>query len=60
MRLKYCPSCRLSGRRVQIACILFPGPHRYFVECPSCHYCGKTRPWEWWAILAWNHERRQK
>lgn len=60
MRLKYCPSCRLSGKRVQITCILFPLPLRYYVECPSCHYCGKKCRWRWRAILAWNHERRQK
>ena len=59
MKLKYCPNCRKSGKKMITVGILNGGAG-YFVECPSCCWCGKTYPWRWLAVLSWNRIKRDK
>lgn len=56
MKLKYCPNRRKSGKAMWRCRCHFPV--KYYIECPSCHWCGKTMPFQWMAELAWNLERR--
>lgn len=57
-KLNPCPKCRKSGKAAIINRIMVSGSifdkHLYFVECPSCHWCGKTKLFKWRAIRAWN------
>ena len=61
-RLKPCPECGKSGKAAIINRIMCSGSifdkHLYFVECPGCHWCGKTKLFKWRAVRAWNKESR--
>lgn len=56
--LKPCPNCGKSGKELRINRIMFSGSifdkHLFFIECPSCHWCGKTKLFAWRAKRAWN------
>ena len=47
----YCKGTRLSLWKINFPKVLIP---RRFVECDSCHYCGRTARTTWGAIKAWN------
>ena len=62
-KLKPCPNCGKSGKKLIRNRIVFDGTWacklgKYFIECPSCHWCGKTKVFLWRAILAWNREKK--
>jgi hypothetical protein len=58
--LKPCPNCATSGKKLRVNRIMFSGSifdkHLFFIECPSCHWCGKTKLFLWRAKRAWNKE----
>ena len=62
--LKPCPNCGKSGKKAEIHQIMFSGSifdkHLFYVECPSCHWCGKTKLFLWRAKRAWNKERSER
>ena len=62
-KLKPCPHCGRSGKDILRVRVMFSGSifdkHLYFMECPSCHWCGKTKLFLWRAIHAWNKEKRK-
>lgn len=58
VRIKYCPSCRKSGKNITTTRRIFPKPCVYFVECPSCHYRSKEKRFKRCAVRAWNKEVR--
>lgn len=62
IKIKHCPNCLKSGSDMQIWGALYHHaifPRQwYFVECPSCHWCGKTKLFLWRAIRSWNREKR--
>ncbi len=60
--LKPCPNC---GRKKLWSVRIFPLRWiftRYYIECPSCHWCGETKIGKRRAKRAWNrrveNERR--
>jgi len=56
MKLKPCPNCSKSGKSLWI-CRVIGVPFwykRWHIECPSCHWCGKSTMFVWNAKLAWN------
>ena len=56
--LNPCPNCSKSGKAMRINRVMCSGSifdkHLFFVECPSCHWCGKTKLFLWRAKRAWN------
>lgn len=59
IKLKSCPNCGRSGKTLWINGVIdgaFLGRFfdKYFVECPTCHWCGKTKYFLRRAIKAWN------
>lgn len=62
-KLKPCPNCGRSGKKIGYARIVCSGSmfdgHLYYIECPSCHWCGKTKLFLWRAARAWNKEKRK-
>lgn len=50
--LKPCLNCK--NTKPTIWRIISPKPYRYFVECDTCHWCGRTRWFKWSAKNAWN------
>lgn len=56
-KIKPCPRCRKSGRSIYIIRSYdgsFPSRQKYFLECPTCHWCGKSRIFLFSAKMAWN------
>ncbi len=63
MKLKPCPNCSLSGRKLWVCRVMVDGTWscklgKYYIECPSCHWCGKTKVFLWRAKRAWNRRRK--
>lgn len=60
-KLKPCPNCKKSGRSAVINRVMLSGnifdKHLFFVECPSCHWCGDTKLFLWRAKRSWNRRR---
>lgn len=56
--VKPCPEC---GKLPNVYRIMFSGSifdkHLFFVECPNCHYCGKTKLFWRRAVKAWNRRK---
>ena len=63
IKRKPCPMCRRSGKKLWINKVwdgtLFTN-HKYFIECPTCHFCGPTKVFLWRAIMAWNRREKKK
>lgn len=61
MKLKPCPNCNLSPKKLHIWQVcgskIF---HKYYIECPSCHWCGKTKVFKWRAVRAWNKKNGER
>ena len=62
IELKPCPNCGKSGRKLWKVCS-FDGTFlsrlgKWHIECPSCHWCGKTKVFLWIAKMSWNRNRR--
>ena len=61
MKLKPCPNCNLSPKKLEIWQVcgskIF---HKYFIECPSCHWCGKTKMFKWRTAIAWNKSNGER
>lgn len=59
--IKSCPNCGKSGKTTIVNRIVYSGSifdnHLFFIECPSCHWCGKTKLFLWRAKRAWNKEK---
>ena len=60
--LKPCPNCGKSGRSLWIWRSLdgtfLSRFGKWHIECPSCHWCGKTKVFLWRAKMSWNRNRR--
>lgn len=54
MKIKRCPYCKHPKPWVVRIHPLRGIFTKYFVECRSCHYCGKTKIGKKRAIKAWN------
>lgn len=59
MKTKYhrkpCPNCgNKETHRVHILSNILP--FWWYIECVSCHWCGKTKLFLWRAVRAWNKE----
>ena len=57
--LRPCPKCGKSGKKLFIIRVQFDGTWtcnlgKFFIECPNCHWCGKTKVFLWRAKRAWN------
>ena len=53
-QLKPCPNCGSEKIwRVHSTTSKFT----WWIECAECHWCGKTRPFEWMAIKVWNRRK---
>ena len=61
MKVKSCPKCG-AGRKKIILCNIRSNrlPWWWFVQCDSCHYCGKTKLFLFRAILSWNRNRHSR
>lgn len=65
MKLKSCPNCGRSGKKVFINKIAFDGTlaakllGKYFIECSGCHWCGATKIFLWRAKLNWNRGKKR-
>lgn len=64
LKLKPCPNCGKSGRRIRKRPIMSGKarkiiPKMYF-ECPSCWLCSEPKLFEWRAIREWNKGRAKK
>lgn len=56
MKIKRCPNCKHPKPwlvRIHPLRWIFT---KYYVECRSCHYCGKTKIGKRRAIESWNRE----
>lgn len=51
--LKPCPLCG-HGRLFKVHILSRRLPWWYFIECQSCHACGKTKLFMFRAIRSWN------
>lgn len=54
MKTKRCPYCKHPKPWIVRVHPLRGISTKYFVECRSCHYCGKTKIGKKRAIKAWN------
>lgn len=53
-KLKQCPNCGSQNLWTVRSVV-----HKtWWIECPHCHWCGKTKLFKWLAILSWNKEKR--
>lgn len=57
-KVKHCPNCGKRGELMHIWVHWNRKIRKYHVECPNCHWCGKSMPFVWLAELAWNLQRR--
>jgi hypothetical protein len=60
-----CPNCGKSGEKLVVNRICFDGTWtvklgKYFIACPKCHWCGKTKIFLWRAKRAWNTRTKER
>ena len=55
-QLSSCPNCGADSPEIWRTWTGGYPPTKFHVECPRCHWCGKTKRFSWRAKRAWNKE----
>ena len=58
IKLKSCPHCGYLGFKHTWKAHRYGHIPTYHVECPNCHYCGKSYPLPSLAKIQWNLKRQ--
>lgn len=53
IKLKPCPNCGKSPKKLEFWRTVNED-NKWYVSCPSCHWCGSKKIFMWRAKLAWN------